>query len=79
MRLADISAEAKAKLAAIPRVRDARLNKIVRVMAGMNVVGSLLITADGYVRNSSVEPGTELDARSIAEKVQNLSMSELEH
>ena len=78
MRLADISPEAKAKLAVIPHVRDARLNKIVRVMAGMNLVGSILITADGYVRDSSAEPGTDLDTRSIAEKVQNLPMSELE-
>lgn len=78
MRLADISGEAKEKLAEIPRVGDAHLNKVVRIMDGANVVASLLITADGYIRNSSGAAGPEFDSRAIAEKVQNLPMSELE-
>lgn len=77
MRLAGVSDHVKRLIAEFPRVRDIKMNKVVALYDNEQLnppkpVGRFLITADGYIRQSTMWGG-EAEMQDAADFAQDLS------
>jgi hypothetical protein len=77
MRLSGVSPHARKLISTFSRVRDLKMNKIVAIYDNEDLrppkpVGRFLITADGYIRRTTIEGG-EAEMQDAADFAQSLS------